>query len=108
MNENDLYVVKNCKFDNPLNTKIDFRIDFCYRDCHNKYFQIFECKCIYDIKLTNITDNEIFNLRFSGKSMNLYKLNKESKVARYNGFIFNQVNKLTKKCYWHLRYIKIS
>ena len=38
MNENELYVVKEYKFDNPSITKIDSVIDSCYRDCHNKHF----------------------------------------------------------------------
>ena len=36
MNENEIYVVKEYKFDSPLITKIDSIIDGCYRDCHNK------------------------------------------------------------------------
>ena len=34
-----------------------------------------------------------------GKSMNLYELSKKLTVARKNGFVFNQVNKLTKKLF---------
>ena len=44
----------------------------------------------------------------SGKSMNLYELNKKLTVARQNGFIFNQINKLSIKLHSHLRYISIS
>ena len=108
MNENELYVVKEYKFDNPLITKIDSIIDSCYSDCHNKYFHAFKYECIYDIKLEKITDNEIFNLTISDKSMNFHDLNKKLTVARQNGFIFNQINKLTIKFYSHLRYINIS
>ena len=35
MNENELYVVKEYKFDNPVITKIDSLIDKYYRDYHN-------------------------------------------------------------------------
>ena len=108
MNETELYVVKEYNFDNPLNTKRDSIIDSCYRDCHNKYFHTFKYKCIYDIKLTNITDNETINLRISGIRRNLYKLDKELKVAGHNGYIFNRINKLTVKIYSHLRYINVS
>ena len=97
MNENELYVVKECKFDNPLFNKIDSIIDSCYRECHNKYFHTFEYEWIYDIKLTNITNNDVINLTIMGKSMNLYALNKTLTVARQNGFIFNQINELTIK-----------
>ena len=65
MNENKLIVVKEYQFDNPLIHKIDSIIDSCYRDCHNKYFHTFKCVCIYDIKLTNITNIEIINLSLS-------------------------------------------
>ena len=68
MNENELYVFKEYKFNNPLITKIDSIID----SCHNKYFHIFKYECIYDIELTNITNNEIINLTIMGKSMNLW------------------------------------
>ena len=76
MNENELYVVEEYKFDNPLITKIDSILDSCYRDCHNKNFHKFKYDCIYDIKLKNITKNEIVNLTISGKSIGLYDLKK--------------------------------
>ena len=108
MNENEIYVVKEHKFDNPIITEIDSIIDKCFRDCHNSYFHNFKYEYIYDIKLTNITKNEIINLTISGKSMNLYELNKKLTVARQNGFMFNQINNLSLKFYSHLRYINIS
>ena len=108
MNENELYVVKEYKFDNPLYHKIDYVIDKCLRDCHNSYFHNFKYECIYDIKLTSITINEIIRLTISGKSMILYDLNKKLTVARQNGFMFNQINKLTIKFSSHLRYLNIS
>ena len=39
--------------------------------------------------------------------MGLYELNKNLTLARKRGFIFNQINKLTKKLYSNLSYIKI-
>ena len=88
MNENELYVVREYIFDNPLIIKIDSIIDSCYRDCHNKYFHNFKYECIYDNKLTNITNNEIIYLTISGKTMHLFELKKKLAVARHNGFIF--------------------
>ena len=108
MNENKLYVVKEYRFDNPLITNIDSIIDACFRDCHNKYFHTFKYVCIYNIKLTNITNNEIINVTTSDERMNLNDLNKQLTVARQNGYTFNQVNKLTIKFYSHQRYINIS
>ena len=108
MNENELYVVKEYKFDNPLVHKIDSIIDGCYKDCHNKYFHTFRYVCIYDIKLTNIKNNEIINITISDESLGLYELNKKLTIARQRGFKFNQINKLTIKIYSHQRYINIS
>ena len=46
MNESELYVVKEYKFDNPIITKIDSILDSCYRDCHKKDFHTFTYECI--------------------------------------------------------------
>ena len=108
MNDNELYVVKEYKFDNPMITEIDSIIDKCFRDCHNSYFHNFKYECIYNIKLTNITNNEIINLTISGKSKGLFEINKKLTVARQNGFILNRINTLKIKIYSHLRYINIG
>ena len=107
MNENELYVVKEYIFDNPLITKIDSIIDDCYRDCHNKYFHTFDHICEYDLNFTNTTNNEIVNFTISNKSMCLYELNKKLTLARENGFIFNHINKLTIKILSNLSHINI-
>ena len=63
---------------------------------------------IYDIKLTNITNNETNNLTISDESLGLYELNKKLTIARERGFRFLHLNKLTIKIYSHQRYINIS
>ena len=108
MNENELYVVKEYNFDNTLFTERDSIIDKCYRDCHNKCFHTFKYVCIYDIKLTNITNKEIINITISDESMNLFELNKKLTLARQRGFRFLQLIKLTIKFYSHLRYKNVS
>ena len=108
MNKNQLAVVKKHEFGKPLFHKIDSIGDNCHRDCHNKFIHTFEHICVYDIKLTNIGNNEIVNLTISGKSKTLYELNNKSRVAKQNGFLFNQLDKLTIKIYSHLRYINVS
>ena len=45
-----------------------------------------------DIEFKNIGNNEIFGLKISDKSANLYDSNEKLKIARQNGFIFNQTN----------------
>ena len=107
MNENQLAVVREYEFDKPLIHKIDSIIDNCYRDCQKKYFHTFEFECAYNIKFTNISNNEIINLTISDKSMGLFELNKKLTVARQRGFIFNQINKLTIKIYSNLQNITI-
>ena len=87
MNENELYIVNEYKFDSPLIQKIDSLIDISIRDCHSKYFHTFDYVCEYDLNFTNITNNEIVNFTISDKSMGLYELNKELSLARQRGCI---------------------
>ena len=108
MNENELHIVKEYKFDDPLFPKIDSIIDGCDGDCHNKYFHTFKYVCIYDIKLTNITNKEIINISISDESMNLFKLNKKLTLARQRGSGFLHINKPTIKIYSHQRHINIK
>ena len=42
MNENQLTIVKEYEFNNPLITKTDSIIDTSIRDCYNKYFHNFK------------------------------------------------------------------
>ena len=107
MNENQLTIVKEYEFDKLLIQKIDSIIDNCYRDCHKKCFHTFEYKCEYDIKLTKITNNEIFNITIFDKSMGWFELNTQLTVARQRGSIFIQMNKLTIKIYSDLQSINI-
>ena len=69
MKENDLYVVKEYKFENPIITEIDSILDKCFRDCQNSYFHNFEYECIYDINFTNSRNNEKTNLPISDESL---------------------------------------
>ena len=57
MIENDLYHVKEYKFENPFFGEIDSIKDNCFRDCHHKYFQKLKYESIYDVKLINVTNN---------------------------------------------------
>ena len=107
MNENELYVVQEYKFDNPIITEIDSIIDKFFTERHKSYFHNFKYECIYDIKITIITNNEIINLTISGKSMGLFEINKKLTDARQNGFIFNRKKTLKIKIHSHLRYINI-
>ena len=105
LNENIIF--REYEIDNPLFQKIDSLIDNSIRDCNYKYFHTLDHICEYDIQLTNITNNESVNFTKSGKSMGMYELNKKLTIARENGFIFTQINKLTKKTYSILSHINI-
>ena len=107
MNENQLHLVKEYKFDNPLIQNIDFLIDDSIRDCHNKFVHTFDHICEYNLSFTNITNKEIVNFTISDKGMGMYELNKKLSIARGNGFKFNQINKLTIKILSNLSYINI-
>ena len=107
MNKNQLTVVKEYEFDNPLIQKIVSLIYNSIRDCHNKYFHTFDHICEYDLNFKNITNNESVNFTISDRSMAMYELNKKLTVARQRGYIFNQINKLTIKIYSNLSHIKI-
>ena len=93
-NENQLTIVEEYEFDKPLIHKIDCIIDNYLRGCHKKYFHTFEYKCVYDIKLTNIGNDEIVKLTIADKSMNLYELKEKLQIARENGYKFNEITKL--------------
>ena len=100
-------IVKEYEIDNPLIQKIDSIIDNCIRDCHNKYFLTFDHICEYNLNFTNITNNETVNFLISDISLGMYELNKKLTIARENGFIFNHINKLTKKILSNLSHINI-
>ena len=107
MNQNQLTVVKEYEFDNPLIQKIDSLICNSIRDCHNKYFHTFGHICEYDLNSKNITNNESVNFTISDRSMAMYELNKKITIARQRGYIFNQISKLTIKIYSNLSHINI-
>ena len=96
MNDNQLTVVKEYKFDKKDIHEIDYLLDGVIKHCRKNYFHTFEYKLVYDINFTNISNNEEVNLTITHKSMEFktefYGLNKKIKNARRNGFIFNQIN----------------
>ena len=107
INENKLTVVKEYEYYNPIIQNIDFIINKCCRDCHNKYYHTFEDECVYDLNFTKITNNEIVNFTISDENLGMYELNKKLTLARERRFIFNHINKLTIKIYSNLSNINI-
>ena len=99
MNENEIYLVKEYNFDDQPYNEMDSVIDSCFEGFHKKYFHKFKYACITDIKFKIIANNEMINFTVCvcGKNMDLYNVNNKLRIARGNGFMFNQINKLTKK-----------
>ena len=112
INKNKLFVVKEYKFDKTDIHEIDYLLDGVIKDCRRNYFHTFEYKLVYDINFTNISNNEEVNFAVTHRSMEFktefYGLNKKIKNARENGYIFNQINKLTIKIYSNLSNINIQ
>ena len=79
MNEN--VIVKEYEFNEPLIHKIDFIIDNCIRDCHINYFHTFKYKCLYDIKIASIRNNETVNITIFDKNIRFNELKKNLKIA---------------------------
>ena len=73
MDRNQLTFFKKYEIFKPLFHKIDAITDNCYGDYHIKYYHTFDYEYEYDIKLTNITNNEIVNLTNVDKSMGLFE-----------------------------------
>ena len=101
MNENQLTFVKEPEFHKPDFHKIDYLLDNIIKDCRNKYFHTFGYGLVYDVQFTSISSDKEVNFTISHKFMEfkteVYGLNTKIKNARRNGFIFNQINKLTIK-----------
>ena len=81
---------------------IDSIFDNSLTDCHKKNFHIFDHICEYDINFTTIINNERVNFTIFDKNMSLYEINKKLKIARENGFMFNQINNFEIKIFSHL------
>ena len=105
-------VVKEYDFIKPDIHDIDYLLDDVIKDCRNRYFHTLEYRLVYDIKFTKISNNEEVNFTITHRSMEFetefYGLTKKIRNARQNGFIFNQINKLTIKIYSNLSNINIQ
>ena len=76
-NKNQLTIVKEVEFHNPLIRKTDSLIDNSLRGCHHKYFHTCDHISEYDLNFTNITNNESVNFTTSDKNMSLKDSNKK-------------------------------
>ena len=102
LNENQLSIVKEYEYDNPLFKDIDYILNICINDCYKNYFQPIRNICSYNIEFTNISDDNIINLTISDSYLTINELNKKLKNARNNGYIFSKLNKLSIKFYNYL------
>ena len=60
---------------------------------------MFDYLCLCDVSLSNISNIEIIELTISDKSTNLCEINKKLEKHSKNGFVFDEINKLTGKNY---------
>ena len=56
LNENN--IVKECEFKKPVIDEVKYLLDKVNNECRNNFFHKFRNKCVYDIKCTNIINNE--------------------------------------------------
>ena len=99
LNENHISIVKEYEYINPNIQEIDYILDNCIKDCYNKYFQPIRNICLYNIELTNISNNNIINLSISDEYLTMNEIIKKLTIARERGYIFNKINRLTIKFY---------
>ena len=93
MNEDELDLVKECNFDNPVCSELNCILDTCYRNCLDNFFHKFKSEYIYDFNFKNIAKNEKIILTINGKNTDLYQLNKKLKVAPEKVFyLINSTN----------------
>ena len=108
---NESTVFEEYDFNEPDILEVDNLLDDVIKDCRNKQFHTIEYKLDYDFKFTNNSNDEKVNFTITHRSMEFktefYGWNKKIKNARENGFIFNQINKLTIKIYGNLSNINI-
>ena len=96
-------VVKEYEVFNPVIDEVKYILNDTINVCTKQFFHSFENRCVYDIKFTNNSKNEELFLTISIGYMELesqfYGSSGKNRNARNNGFIFNQLLKLTTKNY---------
>ena len=82
MNENQLTTVKNYATDKPDIHEIYSLLDDFFKDCRNKFFHEFEFRHVYDIQITNFSNDEDVNFTITHRSgefeTEFYGLNKKN------------------------------
>ena len=64
-------VVKEYEFNNSDIDLVNYLLNDTIKDCRKKYFHSFENKCVFDIKLTKIRNNEEIILSITFEYMKL-------------------------------------
>ena len=87
---NESTVVEECDFIQTDIHKIDYLLDYIIKDCRNKYFHTFAYRLVYDIKFTNISNNEEVNFTITHRSLEFetefYCLNKKNQKGSKKWF----------------------
>ena len=99
-------MVDKFDFNKPDVHEIHFLLDDIIKGCRNKYFHTFDYRLVYDMNFRNSSNNEETSFPITHRSMDFktefYSFNKKIKNAQSNGFLFNQIIKLTKEIYSNL------
>ena len=87
---NESTVVKEFDFNTPDIHDIDCLVHYYFKDCRNKYFHSFEYTLVYDIKFTNISNNDEINFTNTHRSMpfksGFFGLNKKNQKSSKKWF----------------------
>ena len=95
---NKINFVIQYEFIKPEIDELDYLLDKVIKDCKKKFFHTFQNTCVYDIKFTNITNNEKVILNISHACLEFKTehngLNKKVKKAKFKKFNFDEILKL--------------
>ena len=105
-------VVKESVYNKADIYELDYLLGKVIEVCRKNYFHSFMYRCVYDNKFTKIANIEevIFkiSLGYMEYKSEYYGLNRKIRNAQGNGFLFNQISKLTLKIYSNISNINIS
>ena len=65
MSKNEIHFGKEYEFITPEKDEEDDLLDEVNKGCIKKFFHTFKYRCVYDIKITNTTNNEKVILNIS-------------------------------------------
>ena len=87
----------------PQIDEVDYLLDKVIKGCEMKFFHTFKYRCVYDINVTNITNNEKVILIISHEYIEFktkhYGVNKKVNKKKNSKFKIDEMFKITIKIY---------